>query len=138
MTILAASAIAVPLLAQGARRDGKWEVTMQMEMDGMPQMMPPTTSTHCVTPEEARDPQKTLLQSDGRGRGMANCKVSDAKHETDKVSWSFQCDGPPPTTGTGEMVYSGDTYTGTIRMDRSGRSMTMKYTGKRLGDCDKK
>jgi len=28
--------------------------------------------------------------------------------------------------------------TGVMKMNRGGQQMTMKYTGKRLGDCDKK
>jgi hypothetical protein len=38
-------------------------------------------------------------------------------------------------TGTGELLYSGDTYTGTMKMTMQGQEMTMKYSGKRLGDC---
>jgi hypothetical protein len=137
LTILALFAASV--VAQGPRRDGKWEVTMEMQMEGMPQAMPPRTTTHCVTPEEAKDPQKAIPQNGGRGRGMAeSCKVSDQKTVGSTVSWSIQCDGPPPVTGHGEITYATDSYVGTMKMDRGGRSMTMKYTGKRLGDCDQK
>jgi hypothetical protein len=37
----------------------------------------------------------------------------------------------------GEFVYSADTYTGTMRVKSQGKEMTMKYAGKRLGDCTK-
>ncbi len=51
------------------------------------------------------------------------------------------CEGAQPMTGTGEFVYATDTYTGTMKMDmaRGGQPMavTMKYNGKRLGDCTK-
>jgi len=41
-------------------------------------------------------------------------------------------------TGKGQFVYAQDAYTGTMIMDMQGRgTMTMKYTGKRLGDCTK-
>ena len=41
-------------------------------------------------------------------------------------------------TGTGEMTYGEDTYTGTVKMDMSGRgTVTMKYSGKRVGECEK-
>ena len=49
----------------------------------------------------------------------------------------MKCEGEQPMTGTGEFVYAGDTYTGTIKMDTGRGAMTMKYTGKRLGDCVK-
>src|SRR4029453_7348642 len=52
-----------------------------------------------------------------------------------KVNWSVACD---QMTGAGEFVYSADTYTGTMRVKSQGKEMTMKYAGKRLGDCTKK
>ena len=61
-------ALSIAAFAQGPRRDGNWEVQTQMEMAGMPAAIPPFTSTHCVTPEEANDPSKLMPQGRG-GRG---------------------------------------------------------------------
>jgi len=138
---------ALPMLAQGPgpRRDGKWEVKMEMDMPDMPNMpagfkMPAMTSTQCVTPAEANDPSKAMPQGGGRGRGPNpdKCKISDYKTEGNKVTWSMTCEPPEAMTGTGEFVYAADSYTGVMKMNRGGQQMTMKYTGKRLGDCDKK
>ena len=146
MTIRTASvatallALSIAAFAQGPRRDGNWEVKMEMEMPGMPAGLPPMTSTHCVTPEEAKDPDKLVPQTGrgrGRGRGNQDCKATDQKIDGNKVTWSMKCEGEMPMTGTGEFVYAGDTYTGTIKMDSGRGAMTMKYTGKRLGDCVK-
>lgn len=127
--------LAVAAFAQGPRRDGRWEVKMEMNMPGMPGM-PPMTTTQCITPEDAADPQKSMPS---RGRGdNGNCKVSDYKIDGNKVTWSMECTGAQAMTGKGEFVYAADTYTGTMTMDMSGRgSMSMKYSGKRLGDCTK-
>lgn len=134
---LAAMAIATAF-AQGPRRDGLWEVKTEMQMDGMPMTMPPMTAQQCITPAEANDPSKAAPQGRGRGgRGPQDCKVSDYKVEGNKVTWSMKCEGPQPVTGAGEIVYEADSYTGTMKMDMGGRGMTMKYTGKRLGDCTK-
>jgi hypothetical protein len=136
--VFAAGVFAATAVAQGPRRDGRWEVKMEMDMPGMPAGMPPMTTTQCVTPEEAQDPQKLMPQG-GRGRGgNENCKVSDFKTEGNKTSWAMKCDGPPPMSGTGEFTYAADSYTGVMKLDRGGQPMTMKYTGKRLGDCEKK
>jgi hypothetical protein len=104
---------------------------------GMPGM-PPMTSMQCITPDDAKDPQKAMPQG-GRGRGNpADCKVSDYKVEGNKVSWSMTCQGAQPMTGTGEFLYATDTYTGVMKMQVADQgTMTMKYTGKRLGDCTK-
>ena len=54
-------ALSLPAFAQGPsgpRRDGNWQITVQMEMPGMPagDGMPPMTMTQCVTLEYAADP----------------------------------------------------------------------------------
>ncbi|HUR32729.1 MAG TPA: DUF3617 family protein [Vicinamibacterales bacterium] len=142
----AAMALSVSLLAQGPRRDGNWEVTMTMDMPGMPQgmSMPPMKSMQCITPADAADPAKTVPQRPAGRGGAANpndCKVSDYKTDGNKVTWSMKCEGAQPMSGTGEFLYGTDSYTGTMKMDmaRGGQPMavTMKYEGKRLGDCTK-
>ena len=56
------------------------------------------------------------------------------------MSWSFKCAADPahPLSGNGEIVYMDEShYAGTIRVEREGKTMTMKYAGRRLGDCAK-
>jgi hypothetical protein len=132
LTVVGALALGVSLFAQGPRRDGKWEVKMDMAMAGM--TLPTQTMTHCVTPQQAADPLRAVPQGGPGGRGGpgADCKVSDYKIEGSKVSWTMTC---PQMTGTGEFLYAGETYTGTMKMSMQGQEMTMKYSGKRLGDC---
>ena len=72
----------------------------------------------------------------GRGADPADCKISDHKVDGNKVTWSMTCP-KDQMTGAGEFLYSGDTYTGTMKMNARGQDMTMKYNGKRLGDCTK-
>ena len=132
--------LSLTAIAQSPRRDGNWQVTMEMSVPGMPQKMPPMTLTQCLTPEDAKDPTKLAPQG-GRGATPSNCKVSDYKEQGNKVTWSMRCEGDNPMTGTGEFVYTGATYVGTMNMttERGGQpmTMTMKYSGKRLGDCVK-
>jgi hypothetical protein len=49
----------------------------------------------------------------------------------------MRCEGDNPMTGTCEIVYSGDTYLGTMKMTTGRGGQPMKYSGKRLGDCTK-
>src|SRR6185295_16999710 len=88
--LAAALALTASVLAQGPRRDGRWEVKMEMDMAGMPARMPPTTMTQCITPDEAKDPLKSLPEGRG-GRGNQNCKVSDYKQVGNKITWSMKC-----------------------------------------------
>jgi hypothetical protein len=132
--IVGVLALVATLFAQGPpRRDGRWEVKMEMQMVGM--TMPPQTLTQCVTKEEAADPQKAMPQT-GRGANPSDCKISDYKVDGNKVTWSMTCE-QSQMSGAGEFVYTGETYAGTMKMSARGQDMTMKYTGKRLGDCTK-
>lgn len=127
------------LFGQGPRRDGKWEVTMQMEMPGMPGKMPPMTTEQCVTKEQADDPQRAVPQQPQRGGAQSDCKTEDYKVTGGKVTWTTKCTTPQPMTGTGEITYVENAYTGIMKMnmERGGQpmQMTMKLSGKRLGDC---
>jgi len=87
-------------------------------------------------------PWNQLAARDESGAGIrptcipAGCvKVSDDKVTGNKVTWSMKCEGPEAMSGTGEITYGENTYDGVMKMERQGQTMTMKYTGKRLGDC---
>jgi hypothetical protein len=49
----------------------------------------------------------------------------------------MKCEASQPMTGSGEQVYTADSFTGTTKIDRGGQTITMKYRRKRLGDCTK-
>ena len=137
--LISAAAVSGSLLAQvPGPRAGNWQITMEISIPGMPHGMPPMTMNQCITKEQAADPSKLVPQ--GAGRGMPpDCKVSDMKTEGDKTSWSMKCEGQIAMSGTAEFTFNGDTYTGITKIDtdRGGQpmTMTMKYSGKRLGDC---
>jgi len=123
---------AVAVYAQNPMRAGQWEVSVQMQMPGM--QMPTTKSLQCVTAAQlARDP------ATGLPSGMQNmpgaCKASDYKVVGSTVSWKMACAGAQPMTGDGELVFDGDAYNGTIKMAMQQGAMSLKLSGKRLGDC---
>ena len=132
--VLAAGVLAcgVGVFAQaGPRVDGRWEIKIDMQMPGM--TMPTQTTTQCITPQQAADPVKQIPPTGPSGMA-GDCKVSDYKVDGNKVSWKMSCE-KERMTGTGEFVYAGATYTGTMSINTQGQTMTMKYSGKRLGDC---
>jgi hypothetical protein len=121
--------------AQGPVRAGRWETTVQMQMPGSPIQMPEMKSTRCVTPEDAKDPSKSLPTGpDGRGQ-KSDCKMADYKTSGNTATWKMVCTTPQPMTSTGEMTFTDDSYTGTMKADMAQGQMTMKLAGKRLGDC---
>ncbi|HEV7920420.1 MAG TPA: DUF3617 family protein [Thermoanaerobaculia bacterium] len=131
-TLLAAAAVlALPLLAGASpMKAGKWQLVMQMDMPGMPMKMPPIVTTDCVTKEDAENPKPPKAMKD------SDCKFSDYKMDGNSISWTVSCP-KQSMTGSGKIVYSGDTYDGSMKMKVGEQEMSAKYTGKRLGDCDK-
>jgi uncharacterized protein DUF3617 len=129
----------VAVIAQSGMRPGQWEISTQMAMPNMPAgfQMPVTKITQCITPEQAKDPASTAQAQNGRGRGGKNdCKNSDFRSTGSTITWSFACTSPEKMSGTGEMTFAGDdSYTNTMKMVMAQGEMTMKMTGKRIGDC---
>jgi hypothetical protein len=131
--LLALSTVAA---AQTPRQDGLWKVQIQMSMPNMPMQLPPITTEQCVTPEDLKDPMRTVPQPTTPGSPEAGqCKTTDFQNAGDKITWKMECTGGTPMSGAGELVYSGDTYAGTMTMTRQGQTMTAKINGVRLGDC---
>jgi uncharacterized protein DUF3617 len=138
--IVLVAALAVPLVAfaKGAQKPGNWHITVEMELVGMPMKPPPQSFDKCVTPEQAEDPKKALKEQ------SKDCDPADVKVDGNKVTYKVTCHKNGGTqTGAGEIVYAGDSYTGTMTMEmnnpRTGQPMKMiqHMTGQRTGDCAK-
>jgi hypothetical protein len=105
-----------------------WEVTTEMQAAGM--SMPGNTQQVC-TPKSATDGPQGIPDAD-------KCDMYDVQRSGSTMRWKMRCEGKPPTTGSGEMTYSGkDSYRGEMRMQVDGDEMLMKMSGRRLGKaCD--
>jgi hypothetical protein len=122
--------LAPSVFAQGPRQDGQWELKIEISMPGID--MPPQTQTQCITPAQVRDQENEALPG---LPGGGSCKRTDYQTTSNRVTFKLKCDGTLPLTGTSEMTYSGDTVTGALNADLGGQPLTIKYSGKRLGDC---
>jgi hypothetical protein len=126
-------ALVVPAYAAGPAKAGKWQTTMEMEMEGMPMKMPPVTTTHCITKEQADSAESAIPKNDRQ----TGCTFSDVKVDGGTISWKMTCE-KQGMTGTGTVTYAEDSYTGKMDMKVRDRDMHMKYAGKYLGACDAK
>ena len=123
-----------PFLAAGAEPADKakqkgvlWEMTSKMSMEGMPMELPAQKMKVCVQKDQPP------VMADERQK----CTNSDFKKDGTKITWKSVCAGPPEMTGEGEITFSdADNYTGALKFASSQGSMTVKLTGKRVGDCD--
>lgn len=123
---------ALPALAvDHPQKVGKWQMKMEMEMPGMPMKIPPVTIETCLTAEDLADPKKAIPNDP-----KSDCKVSDYKVDGSTVTWSMECP-KSKMTGTGQMTYSDNTYTGKLEMKVGDQEMKTRYTGKWLGACTK-
>lgn len=133
--------IVSPVFALSAEinmKGGEWEITMETKMEGLPFPMAPISSkiSQCVTKEDMV-PKASEKEE--------NCKIKNQKIIGNKVTWKVECvDKNASSEGEGEIIYSGNSYTGNIRTkstDKSGggaiTSMT-RLTGRRIGECTKK
>ena len=155
LTFAFCALLVAPLLAQEQMRPGLWEITLRFELmttfrgetRPSPFNPPPLTDARCVNAEEARTPIQAVWMVTHHLRDNPTCKVSESKTERDTLSWKEVCsDGVnPPVTGEGELLFNGDSFTGTVSVTippgTVGSSMpdrpnaSRQYTGKRIGDC---
>ena len=136
--IVAVVCIAVPPIfaASPNMQEGKWEITIKMEMAGAPFSMPPMVHTQCISKSDLQNNRKTLPST---AKNDKDCEIKDYKASGNTVTWTMQCkDG---TTGSGEIVYKGASYSGTMQIEtidkRHGRSKIVQHIdAKRIGDCN--
>jgi hypothetical protein len=129
MTVYAMTCTAAPDV-----KPGLWETTVKMEMPGMPMAIPPTVHRHCVTEQDLVPKPE---------RPGEECRIVDQAVSGNTVTWRVGCDTQDmKADGTGEIIYSGDTYRGRIvmHMQQAGMgAMTMNQSleGRWVGPCPK-
>ena len=124
-------AVAPATAAENPQKPGKWAITMQMEIPGMPIKMPAVKTEICLTEEDLKDPQKAV-PTDPKSK----CTVGDYKVDGDTVTWSVDCP-KQNMKGTGEITYTDDSYSGSMDMTVGEQKMKTKYSGKWLATCTK-
>jgi len=122
------AAFCLPAAAQ--EKDELWDITMKMEMAGMPMSMPARTSRMCVE-KGAKDESYVPQQSD--------CRNVESKRTGNKYTFKTVCDGKNKMTSTGEITFGDGTYEGRMKMtgmmEGQPMDMTQTYSGKRVGTC---
>lgn len=119
-----------PMFKPGPGPDDLWEMTVKMEMPGMPMALPDQTSQVCV--RKGRKDADLVPQND-------ECTMTDVRTSGNRTTFAMVCKGDPPMSGTGDITSTPTSYHGRIavRSTRRGEEMTMTqtFTGKRIGTC---
>ncbi len=124
-----AAMCSVTVLAAG--NDELWEISTKMEMAGMPFAMPGQISKVCIQKGHQADPNNAIPKDKNQ-----DCKISDVKTSAKKSSWTMQCEGKDPMSGSGEMTFGDGTYSGKMKMHSKDGDMNMAYQGRKIGTCD--
>jgi hypothetical protein len=122
-------------------RPGMWEITVRMtSMTGMPPQMQgimgrPQTIRNCVTPEQARQGVRSVLQRESKGK----CSFAKFRASGGTYSHEMVCTGQGRMVMTASGTYSPTSYTGSSRMVMNGGQMviTGNAAGRLVGPCRK-
>jgi hypothetical protein len=111
---------------------GKFEITAEVEMPGMPRGMQAQTITQCLTRQEPVPDASA---------GAQGCEVTDIKTSGNTVTYTMVCEQQGmKTKSAGEIIYRGDSFEGTTRTamgpQEGGMTITTKIKGSRIGPCE--
>ena len=124
---------------------GLWETTVQvvsMNMPNMPAgmsapMPPPTTTTYCMTPEQAARPSADMLTGSGASGG---CTYENFSMTNGRLQGAVQCSQEGASMrSTMDGRFSANDYEidTQVQTDTGGVTTRMeaRTTGRRIGDC---
>jgi hypothetical protein len=115
-------------LAGGSNmKEGLWEITVKMEMPGMPRQMPAQKYTHCLK----KDNMVPHKEEPGQ-----ECKMVKRDIKGDTVSWVVECKTREGTAvSNGRVTYKGETFEGIVKVKHAGMEMTQHMSGRWIGQC---
>ena len=133
--IVALLATASLTAAASGPRPGLWKVSTHVVRDGV--SSDPDTQSNCVTPDQVKDPSKSLMPPDSPDE---KCVRTQYEWTGSKLTWSMVCSGRMALTGGGDLEFdSPEHYRGNITSTGSyeGREFTSTIVldGQRVGDC---
>ena len=155
--VLGISAVFVLTGAAGAAdgiREGKWEFSSEMQMEGMPQMpalppgvtLPPGMSVSTRGNSMRSKVVKCITKNDlvpaSDQKTDNKCKTTKMERKGNTVKWNTVCnDGGMKMTGDGVATYTGEIMDSTMTITTQGQVQStrqvVKTKGKYLGVCGK-
>lgn len=157
MAMLSLAAVSAAALAAGEPREGKWEYSSTMKMDGGPQMpqgmpalppgvkLPPGVQMPQFGPQGMSMKFSRCITKDDlvpkNDQGPEKCTVTKMDRKGNTVNWAATCDTPQgKAQGEGTATYTGETMTSTMTTTINDKEMgkikmTQNMTGKYVGAC---
>lgn len=106
---------------------GEYQITTKVKMPGIPAQ----TTNECVSEQDLIPKSESLGQ---------DCEVHNMEQNGNVITWEMECNQEgQKITSQGEMIYSGDSFEGTITVKMGPQAgnmvMTTEISGKRTGSC---
>ena len=124
----------VATASHAAVEPGNWEFSLESPLHNN---NAPEVRQRCLSPEEARDPQKVLAEV----RSKNDCQLSNVQDSGSEYRFDVACNARVPVTGTGAVRYTPTTMDGQIDLVGETRGLRLKarsfVSGRRLGPCNK-
>ena len=132
-TAIFALSVFLTLAAPAMAATGEWwEVTVKVEMPGMPAgmagMMGGQTSKVCMLKGQEKEPDKSENK---------DCTMSDMKSSGNTTSFKMKCTGKDPMTGDAVLTHTPNSFSQKMNMQSKDGNMTMVSNGKRIGGACK-
>lgn len=128
--------MALPSHATGAEdlQAGMWDLTLHMTVSATGQAMGPFNHAQCLTTEDAQNPEKLFAETG------ANCRYGNRQHHGSRFSFTVQCTGDMPVSGSGWVEYSSSRFQGEMLLtaDIAGAGAVetrSQVSGTRQGPC---
>lgn len=120
------------IFSQNEIKEGEWEITIKMQIEGMNFDMPATTVKQCIKKEKPF-PVETKKEK------MPDCKILKQEVKGNTVNWEMECkEGTNKFYSKGSITYKGNSFEGKQTMEIKGeeeQKITQLMNGKYLGPC---
>lgn len=108
------------------------DVAAKMPPQALAMMQKPHVTQHCITQTDLDHVSQQLSQGRGADNGQS-CKVTDHSISGNVVKFTTQC---AHGGGHFEGTFASESFQGTmVGTGEQGRTVTIKMTARRLGDC---
>lgn len=121
------------LFSQNEIKEGEWEITIKMQMEGMDFEMPAQTIKQCIKKDS---PFIEPKQEKGK---PPSCKILKQDIKGGTVSYEMECkENGEETMIKGTTIYKGNSFEGNATIKMIGKEtyeMKQTMTGKYIGPC---
>lgn len=125
--LFAFSLFILPLYSQDIK-EGEWEYTIKMKMEGLDFEIPHVTLKQCIKKENPFPIEPEEKEK--------NCKVLKQEVKGSKVNWEIECkDKDEVVNIKGEITYKENSFEGKAILKSKEGEFTQIYSGKYLGPC---